>query len=278
MQQQDEKDYILGTHDAELERLGLQHSIWREQAHALWRRAGFRPGQTILDAGCGPGFASLDLARLLGPESRIIAVDESQRFISHLRAQQKAQAVENVDAFVADVRQLREMPGGVSPESVDGAYVRWVLCWVDDPEAVVAGIARLLRPGGVIAVQDYFNYLSITLAPRGPALERVVQAVGASQRASGGDPDLCGRVPGWLIKHGLEVREIRPILRVARPGDPLWQWPDTFFRNYVPRLVQRGFLKPAEQAAFEVEWEQRSRDPASFFVTPPVFDIVGVKR
>ena len=73
------------------------------------------------------------------------------------------------------------------------------------------------------------------MAPRSEIFSKIVQAVGASQRASGGDPDLAGRLPRMFLDHGLEVREIRPILRVARPGDLLWQWPATFFRNYVLR-------------------------------------------
>lgn len=273
----DEKDYVLGTHDAELDRLGLQHALWSEFARALWRRAGFRPGQTIVDVGCGPGYATIDLARLLGPTSRVIAVDESRRFIAFLKAQLQAQAISTVDARVGDVRKLDQPPLELGPNCIDGAYIRWVLCWVDDPEAVIAALARALRPGGVIAIQDYFSYLTLTLAPRSPALEKVVQAVGASQRATGGDPDLCARVPGWFQKYGFEVREIQPILRAARPGDPLWQWPATFFHIYAPRLVQMGFLKEAEQADFERDWAERTRDPSSFFVTPPVFDIIGVK-
>lgn len=80
----DEREYVLGTNDEELTRLGFQHRVWGEHAFALWNRAGFAPGQTILDAGCGPGFATLDLARLVGPRGRIIAVDHSARFLDHL--------------------------------------------------------------------------------------------------------------------------------------------------------------------------------------------------
>lgn len=275
MTRDQENTYILGTHDAELERLGLQHRIWSEYAFALWERAGFRPGQTILDVGCGPGYATMDMARLLGPSTRIVAIDESQRFISFLNAQKQAQALDTIETRLGDVQQLGDCD--IAPASIDAAYCRWVLCWVKDPAAVVAGVARALKPGGVFAVQDYFNYLSLTLAPRSEAFTKIVQGVGASQRASGGDPDLAGRLPKMFLDNGLEVREIRPILRVARPGDLLWQWPDTFFRNYVPRMVAAGFLTPADQKAFDEDWERRARDPASFFVTPPVFDIVGVK-
>jgi SAM-dependent methyltransferase len=270
-----ERDYILGTHDAELERLGLQHRVWSEQAFALWERAGFRPGQAVLDVGCGPGYATIDMARLLGPTTRVLAIDESQRFLSFLNAQKQAQALDTIETRAGDVQHLDAC--GVGPESIDVAYCRWVLCWVKDPAAVVAGVARALRPGGVFAVQDYFNYLSLTLAPRSEVFTKIVQGVGASQRASGGDPDLVGRLPRMFADNGLMVREIRPILRVARPGDLLWQWPTTFFRNYVPRMVAAGFLTEADRVAFDEDWERRTHDPASFFVTPPVFDVIGVK-
>ena len=58
----DENDYILGTHDAEIARLRLQHGVWREQVLDCWRRAGIGPGHTVVDIGCGPGFASVALA------------------------------------------------------------------------------------------------------------------------------------------------------------------------------------------------------------------------
>ena len=70
-----ERDYVLGTHDEEIERLGIQHSVWRPRAVAAWRRAGFKPGDTLIDVGSGPGYATLDLAELTGENGRVIAVD-----------------------------------------------------------------------------------------------------------------------------------------------------------------------------------------------------------
>ncbi len=55
----------LGTTNLELRRLEDQHAIWRDHALASWHRAGFGTGQRLLDLGCGPGFASFDLARLM---------------------------------------------------------------------------------------------------------------------------------------------------------------------------------------------------------------------
>ena len=65
-----ERDYVLGTHDEEIERLGLQHRVWLPRASDAWRRAGFSVGHTLLDVGCGPGWATLDLAGIAGPTGR----------------------------------------------------------------------------------------------------------------------------------------------------------------------------------------------------------------
>lgn len=268
-----EAEYVLGTNDAELVRLGLQHKLWSAQAFALWERAGFRSGSTVLDLGCGPGDATIDLSRLVGAKGRIIALDESQKFIAELRRRLARLEITNVDAYVADV-QAFDLPEA----SIDAAYERWVLCFVARPIDAIRRVARALRPGGVFALQDYFNYEALTLAPRGPALARVVQGVARAWRDRGGDPDFVGRLPAMLAECGLELREIRPHLRVATPGELLWQWPTTFFHNFVPALVAGGYLSHAEQDAFEAEWRERSADAHSRFHTPPVYDVIAVKR
>src|SRR5437764_4846854 len=79
-------DYVLGTHDEELARLGLQHRVWRSRALDAWRRAGFTAGQTLLDVGCGPGYATLDLAEIAGASGRVVALDKSARFLDALRS------------------------------------------------------------------------------------------------------------------------------------------------------------------------------------------------
>jgi len=79
-------DYVLGTGDEEIARLGVQHRVWRARAIDAWRRAGIAAGQTVVDVGCGPGYASLDLAELVGSSGRVIAIDRSQRFLAALDA------------------------------------------------------------------------------------------------------------------------------------------------------------------------------------------------
>ncbi|CAN5604144.1 methyltransferase domain-containing protein [soil metagenome] len=268
----DEREYLLGTGDDEVVRLGFQHQVWSAVAARGWDRAGFGPGQRLLDVGCGPGHATFDLQRLVGREGEVVAVDLSQRFITFLISQLQARGVSNVTASVGDV-ETPELP----ERSLDGAYARWVLCFLADPEATVAGVARALRPGGSFVVQDYLHYAGVTVAPESDAFRRVFDATVASWRANGGDPNVGTRIPAMMLRCGLEVREIRPLSRIARPASALWRWPETFFTGYVPHLVEWGFLTDDGAEAFWREWEARSRDPAAFFLTPPMVEVIGVR-
>ncbi len=266
-------EYVLGTNEAELQRLGFQHRVWAQEASAIFERAGIGPGKTVLDVGCGPGFVTLDLAALVGPGGRVIGVDESARFVEYLRLRAQSSGISNVEVHVGDVQNL-----DLAPSTVDAAYCRWVLCFVPDPEAVVARVASALKPGGVFAVQDYLFYKALRLSPDGRAMEKVIEAVEASWRARAGDPEICRRLPTLMARHGLELQDVRTIVRAARPGTALWDWPASFFRNYLPVLVSQGYLSANDRAAFETEWAEHSANPVAIFSTPVLMDLIAVKN
>ncbi|HEX8906813.1 MAG TPA: methyltransferase domain-containing protein [Longimicrobiaceae bacterium] len=269
----EEREYLLGTDDDELARLGFQHQLWAGEAVAAWSRAGFGPGQKLLDVGCGPGYATLDLARLVGPAGRVHGVDVSARFVAHLRARAGALGARNVTAEVLDLTAADLAEGGF-----DGAYARWLLCFVRDPAAVVRRVAAALKPGAAFVVWDYLKYDGLAMSPGDPAFDRVFAAMVESWRATGGDGDVGRRVPRMMIDAGLDVVRVEPCIRGARPGSPLWQWPRTFYSNFLPALVRGGFITQADADAFDARWAERERDPAAFFSTPPQVTIIGVKR
>jgi len=271
------REYVLGTNRDELVRLGLQHRLWADRAHAIWRRAGLGPGQACLDVGCGPGYASFDIAQMVGSQGRVLGVDESDPFVEHVNDQARARGLDNVEAFVGDVQKLGDL-AAVRPGSFDAAYTRWVLCFVADPSAVVAGVADALKPGGRFAIQDYFNYRALTLAPKREVFTTVIEAVARAWNEAGGDIDVMGSMPRLLDEHGLDVVDLRVDQRLARPGESMWNWPSTFWPNFLPVLEERGLISGDTRRDFEQQWASAARDPHTFIVLPPVFEIVAVKR
>jgi SAM-dependent methyltransferase len=269
----DHREYALGANAAEIVRLGVQHRLWSEAAFALWERAGFRAGQTLLDIGCGPGYTSFDLAGVVTSSGRVVAIDQSELFIEHLKRRQEVSGGTTIDARVGDVQTLE-----LERESVDGAYQRWVLCFVKDPEAVVRGVAHALRPGGAFAIQDYIHYEGILLSPPSDPFRRFIRVVAEAWRDHGGDTEVGLRLPALLAKHGLTPVEISPLHRIARPASQLWTWPTIFIDTYGPKLVEEGRLTRTEHEALVEDWKAHTNDPNAFFVSPPMVDIIAVKR
>jgi SAM-dependent methyltransferase len=273
MSPKDSKEYALGTNEAEIVRLGTQHKIWGAAAFSIWERAGFRAGQTLLDIGCGPGYTSFDLAGVVTSSGRVVAIDESELFIQHLKRRQQLVGDTTIDARVGDVQAL-DLEAG----SFDGAYQRWVLCFVRDPEAVVRGVSHALKRGGAFAIQDYLHYEGILLSPETEAFRRFIRVVADAWREHGGDTEIGLHLPAMLSKHGLTPVEISPVHRVARPHSPLWTWPTIFIETYAPKLVAEGRLTPTEHAALVADWKEHTANPDAFFVSPPMMDIIAVKR
>ena len=265
--------YLLGTDPEEARRLETQHRLWADATRDLWDRAGFGPGARLLDLGCGPGFAALELAGRVGAGGSVLAVDESDRFIATLAREAQQRGLGQLAARVERVEELRLEPG-----ALDGAFVRWLFCFLPDPAPVLDRIVSGLRPGGRLVVWDYLNYRATTLQPRCPAFDRVLRAVDESFRRSGGDLDVGGRLPGLIAAAGCRLLELVPLVRFVRPGTDFWDWPTQFFFSHVPRLVEAGLLSEAERRAFEDEWRAREREPGTFLQAPPMIGIVAEKE
>ena len=271
------REYVLGTNPVELQRLGFQHRLWSQAAHALWTGAKVGPGQAVLDLGCGPGFASLDLAQIVGPTGRVVGIDESEPYIAFANDQARHRHLKQATFAVADAAQLHTLDG-LEPDTFDLAYIRWVLCFVPDPAAVVASVARHLKPGGRLCIQDYFRYETMCVAPRSEAFERIIAAIAKSWRDHGGDPDIMGRLPRLALDAGLTIEHLdRVDVPPARPGSTMWNWPDTFWKVFLPRLEQLGYITETDHSAFLETWRTRSADPAAYMHLPPMYELIARK-
>jgi len=267
------KDYVLGTHDDEIERLGLQHRAWRQRVLDAWRSAGIGPGQTVLDVGCGPGYASLDLAELVGPSGRVVAIDKSERFLRALDAACRERRINNITAHLADL-DAGEFPDGIA----DRAWGRWVFAFVKNPRAVLARIAAALAPDGVIVLHEYFDYSTWRAAPRCSALEEFVSAVMASWRDNAGEPDIALWLPLWLEELGFELRGARPIIDVVERNHLSWTWLATFVEVGRRRLVDLGYLPPSRAESIWQAFTTLQATPGARMITPGVLEIVAARR
>ena len=269
----EEKSYVIGTHDAEVERLGVQHRVWRASVLDFWRQGGITTGQSVLDVGAGPGYATLDLAEIVGRAGNVIAIERSHRFLGALQAFAAARGLSNIKTVEGDLLEY-EWPEAIA----DRAWVRWVLAFVNDPAKIVRGIARALKPGGKLLIHEYYDYASWHLAPRSPLFEAYVAKIIAKWRASGGEPDVGLALPHLLPEAGFEIESVRPVVFAARMNDFAANWPMDFARQYLPVMVDGGDITPAEAGAVRALLDQAETDPNALVITPGVLQIVAGKR
>lgn len=217
----------------------------------------------------------MDMAEIVGPTGAVFGVDESEPYVSWFTQLAGASGMPWARAVQGDVQSLARVAGSAGP--FDMAYIRWVLCFVPDPQAVVQQAAQLLRPGGRLVIQDYFNYESMTLAPRREAFSRGIAAVGKSWRERGGDPDIMGTMPRRVREAGLRIVHREVIQRVARPNEQMWTWPTIFWKTFMPRLEAAGYLSAREHQDFMRAWDEASGDPDAFIHLPTVYELVAEK-
>src|SRR5437870_463126 len=126
------------------------HSIRTAAERAAWDRifdlvVGARSGLDVLDAGCGTGFLSLELA---SRGHRVVGVDFAPAMLGEARRKAAEQGLA-IRFEEADAEQLSYPPG-----SFDLVVSRHVLWTLPHPEAAIDEWIRLLRPGGRLAVID----------------------------------------------------------------------------------------------------------------------------
>ena len=266
------KEYLLGTHDEEIERLGLQHRVWRPDVLACWRRAGITAGSRVLDVGAGPGYATMDLAEIVGPEGRVVALERSPRFLAVAREACARRGLANVEFHERDL-----MAGFPALRGFDAAWCRWVAAFVPAPAKLVAEIAGALRPEGAAIFHEYAHYESWRIAPRGTAHQSFVAEVVRSWRESGGEPNVALELPRLLHEAGFRIERLQPLVYAVRPQDFMWQWPASFIDIHLRHQVDEGRAEPGWADSVRAELRAAEADPASYMITPLVLEIVARK-
>ena len=269
-------DYVLGTHNDEHARLGMQHSLWQEFVLDAWKRAGICTGTRVVDVGAGPGFATMDLADIVGATGHVTAVEISSKFAQEVKDQANVRGLKNISVHIVDLMH-EDIPLANAGVEFDAAWCRWVCMFVPDVGSLVRCVHNALRAGGVAVFHEYVHYETYGLQPPTPGIDSFTQAAMKSFSARGGNANIAGTLLKELRQHGFEIMSIKPIARSARPHDPLWQWPAGFIRTYLPRLVELGQVDNAFAANVLAELVRAEQDPQSIMLTPTVLEIIARK-
>ena len=175
--------YVLGHSEDELRRLAMQAAFWGELTEEVLRRAGIRAGMHVLDIGSGAGDVAILAARLVGPSGSVLGIDRSQDAVGRASARAAAEGLSWCGFAVGDAQAF------ATNQRFDAVIGRLVLMYISDPAATLRGLARHVRPGGIVAFQEIVLN-SICSAPPLPLANRVARWVVAAFERAGAEADM----------------------------------------------------------------------------------------
>jgi ubiquinone/menaquinone biosynthesis C-methylase UbiE len=115
----------------------------------ILKELNIRPGQTILDAGCGNGYMSKEFSKLLNNSGKVYALDPDAQSIEILKQQVKEI---NIDAIVADITKKTQ----IEDSSIDLIYLSTVVHGFskNQIEGFKKEIKRISRPNAILAIVE----------------------------------------------------------------------------------------------------------------------------
>lgn len=123
------------------------------------------PGQTAIDVGCGMGHFTLGLARIVGPEGAVIAVDLQQPMLERVRRRaERAGLLPRVRLHQSSATSL-----GLDARA-DFVVASWMVHEVPDPASFLRALAGLLKPGARLFVAEPRGHVSSEAFERTVAL------------------------------------------------------------------------------------------------------------
>ena len=106
-----------------------------------------KAGMTVLDVGCGPGFFSIEIAKMLNGSGKVIAADIQEKMLDKVRKKIKGTNLEQtVELHKSDLENI-----GVA-EKVDFVLVFWMLHEVRNQERFLEELISILKPNGLIFI------------------------------------------------------------------------------------------------------------------------------
>jgi ubiquinone/menaquinone biosynthesis C-methylase UbiE len=241
-----ESEYALVRTAGEYDRLIEQAQIMRPLTERMLHAVGVGPGMHVVDVGCGVGDVSFLVGDIVGKRGSVVGVDVDHGALKVAERRRAASGIGNVEFRAGSI---------VSADfdrEFDAAVGRFVLMYMDDPTAVLRRLLDALRPGGIVAFQEWVGDVHSVSSAKQPLLSSVLGLFAETFERSGAHLTIGLDLYARMLEAGFEPHPT-PIAEIALhtgdqlPGARRWA---LLARSMLPKIVEYGL---ATEAAIDVE-------------------------
>jgi len=169
------------------------------------------PGMSVLDAGCGPGTLTTEIARRVEP-GHVVGMDVNPEMIRAAEAASQPGEIPNLVFYMGDIRE-----SGWEGE-FDVVNAARTLQWIPDPDVALSRMTRAAVPGGLVVVLD-LDHTGATWSDPPKAWTRFYEAFLAWREAGGLVNALARHLPALCKGAGLVEMQFTPQITTVRAGD-----------------------------------------------------------
>jgi len=126
---------------------------WLQPPDKIIERSSIKRGMTVVDLGCGSGAFTPFVARVVGEQGKVYAVDIQPAMLQQL--ERKLAKAENQDIKNIELKRASAYELPFEENSVDLVYMVTVLQEIPDKGKALREIGRILKPGGILAVTEF---------------------------------------------------------------------------------------------------------------------------
>ena len=194
-----------------------------------------RPGQSVLDVGCGLGAITAGIAKTVGPAGNVIGLDRDETLLQLARTEYRT--VSNLEFVRGDAIDLDYHA------QFDIVTAARTLQWIAEPALAISQMRKAIQQGGRLVVLDY-NHLRNHWSPEPPyGFSKVYQAFLAWRQANCWDNEMAEHLPELFHLAGLDEVESYEQDEVTGRGDPLWS---EVMQSLGEQVTRAGFCTETE--------------------------------
>ncbi len=262
-------DYVLATGDRGAARLELLDEVYGASSRAACEERGLTEGWHVADIGCGTGQVSCWFGERIGPTGHVTALDVSADQLAYGRERAARNGLDNI-SFIEGSAYEPGLPRG----AFDLAFCRFLLCHLQRPADALAQMAGLVRPGGVLVVQDML-LSSLFTDPPTRAYPRFVALGAQVGEMLGVDYDVGRRLFGMFRALGLTGLSVSVHQPSFSTGEHKRLWEYTFLEA-APGAIAAGVGTAEEVGELAAELAAIGEEDSTLVVQPSLLAVSGV--